>query len=191
MAIEDKSPNYLTGRLIVAMPQMQDTRFEHAVIFICGHDANGAMGLVVNKLADTLMLKDILHQLSVPVPTFKRDVEVHLGGPVEMGRGFVLHSTDYVQDSTIRINEDYSLTATVEILRDIALDKGPKQCVMTLGYTSWSPGQLEEEIHANSWLELEPENNIVFCEEVSTCWKKSIATLGIDPGMLSGDAGHA
>ncbi len=191
MAIEDKSPNYLTGRLIVAMPQMQDPRFEHAVIFVCGHDANGAMGLVVNKLADTLMLKDILHQLSVHIPSFKRDVQVHLGGPVEMGRGFVLHSTDYVQDSTIRISEHYALTATVEILRDIALDKGPKQCVMALGYTSWSPGQLEEEIQANSWLELDPQNNLIFCDDVSTGWKKAIASLGIDPGMLSGDAGHA
>ncbi len=191
MTIEDKVPSYLTGRLLVAMPQMEDPRFEHAVVYICGHDVNGSMGLVINKYADTLTLKEILSQLSVHTPNLKRNLRVHFGGPVEMGRGFVLHSTDYLQEGSIRIDDNYALTATVEILRDIAIGKGPEKCLLALGYVSWSPGQIEAELQANSWLEIDSQEKLIFCEELDDCWSKAIGTLGIDPSMLSSDAGHA
>ena len=191
MAKTNKESVFLTGKLLVAMPHMQDPRFDHGVIFVCGHDANGGMGLVINKYADTLTLEDLMDQLKMEINQPVASMRVHFGGPVEIGRGFVLHSSDYTNESSVRIDENFVLTATIDILKDIALGKGPKKCLLALGYAGWSPGQLETELQTNGWLSVDPDDALVFGENVDTCWERAIAKIGIDPAMLSTEAGHA
>ncbi len=188
---ETIQPKSLAGQLLVAMPQLQEARFTHAVILVCGHDKKGAMGLVVNKLLDTLTLKDLLNQLSIDSPSMVEDHPIYFGGPVEMGRGFVLHSTDYMHDGSVSINDHVALTATVDILQEIAQGQGPKRCKMALGYVGWSAGQLEAEIQDNSWLLVEADMTLLFHLMGEDCWRAAIHKLGIEPDLLSIEAGHA
>ncbi len=186
-----KKDGYLTGQLLIAMPQMLDPRFEKTVIYMCAHTEDGAMGLVLNKVMENINFPDLLEQLNLEPKVAGNDIRVHFGGPVETGRGFVLHSADYVQDATMVIDESISLTATTDILRDIADGEGPSNSILALGYAGWGPGQLDTEIQANGWLSVEADDGLVFGTEPASIWQNALAKIGIDVLMLSGDAGHA
>lgn len=183
----------LQGRFLIAMPSMEDGRFARTVIYICSHGADGAMGLVINKPASHITFDELLDQLSIdrqrsgsgPVP-------IHVGGPVETGRGFVLHSPEYDgTSSTINVGEGVRLTATTDVLKAIADGDGPDKKLLALGYAGWEAGQLEAEIKANGWLVCDAEPAIVFEPDTEKKWSQALATLGVDPSLLSGDAGHA
>ncbi len=181
----------LTGQLLVAMPNMADPRFSRSVVYLCAHSADGAMGLVVNRLIDSLSFDTLLEQLGVELETADSEMPVHFGGPVESSRGFVLHSTDYLQDSTLVIDDDIALTATVDVLKAIARGEGPAQRVLALGYAGWAPGQLDAEIQANGWLLVPADHQLVFGLDNQAKWQQAMAKLGIDLSLLSPEAGHA
>jgi len=187
---KDRS-NRLTGSLLLAMPQMKDDRFMRSVVYICAHTSDGAMGLVINKVVESVNFPELLDQLNISSGSANREIRVHFGGPVETGRGFVLHSADYVQDATLVINEHFALTATVDILKSIANGEGPQKSILALGYAGWEPGQLDQEIQANGWLSLPADNDLVFDAKPNTKWEKAMGKIGIDFNMLSGQAGHA
>lgn len=191
MSNDDNQDGYLEGQLLIAMPSMQDPRFERTVIYMCAHSAQGAMGLVVNKLADHISFHDLLDQLTIDVPEVENEIRVHVGGPVETGRGFVLHSGDYQQESTLLVNPEFGLTATVDILRSIAVGEGPRRSLLALGYAGWAPGQLDNEIQENGWLHTPADLDLVFDSDLERKWERSINKLGIDVSFLSSDAGHA
>jgi len=182
---------YLTGQLLVAMPQMLDERFVKTVIYMCAHTEDGAMGLVVNKILEDIDFPDLLDQLDLNPAAGGTDIRVHFGGPVESGRGFVLHSSDYQQDATMVIDEQIALTATTDILRDIAEGDGPQSSLLALGYAGWGPSQLDSEIQANGWLSVDADPGLIFGNEPDKIWQGALAKIGIDVSMLSGDAGHA
>lgn len=191
MAYSQPPSPYLAGQLLIAMPGMTDPRFQRSVIYLCAHSAEGAMGLVVNKLFDTIDFRDLLAQLEIEPVDATPPLRVHYGGPVESGRGFVLHSTDVTQEGTMLVDEDIGLTATVDILRAIAGGHGPLHRLLALGYAGWGPGQLDAEIQANGWLNAPADSALLFDRDVDTKWERSIAKLGVSLSMLSGDAGHA
>ena len=182
---------YLTGHVLVAMPQMEDPRFSRSVVYICAHTPDGAMGLVINKLVDSVTFPDLLEQLDLGSSTKNDGIHVHFGGPVETGRGFVLHSSDYVQDATLVINDDVALTATVDILKAMADGNGPNSSLLALGYAGWAPGQLDLEIQANGWLTVQADNDLIFGSKLESRWELAMAKMGIDFSKLSGAAGHA
>jgi len=182
---------FLTGKLLIAMPSMRDARFARSVIYLCAHHPDGAMGLVINRLVGAITFSDLLSQLGIEQPNVSDEIRVHFGGPVESGRGFVLHSGEYHQDSTLQVNDAVALTATTDILRDIADGAGPRRSLLALGYAGWGPGQLDTEIQANGWLHVSPDEDLVFDADLDNKWERAIAKLGVDVSMLSGDAGHA
>jgi putative transcriptional regulator len=182
---------YLTGQLLIAMPQMQDARFHKSVLYICAHTSDGAMGLVINKVLDSLTLPELMTHLEVPTETVMPPDKIHFGGPVETARGFVLHSADYTDEGTLIVGNGLALTATLDILRAIGRGDGPRQTLLALGYAGWGPGQLDAEIQANSWLSVAADEGIVFDLHNDTKWERAIGRLGIDAGMLSIEAGHA
>ncbi|MDF0601045.1 YqgE/AlgH family protein [Psychromarinibacter sp. C21-152] len=182
----------LSGKLLIAMPGMGDPRFEKSVVFMCAHSDDGSMGLIVNKPAPGLEMDDLLEQLEIPRGEGSRGVHVHFGGPVEHGRGFVLHSGDYAtQSSTLRVDDRFGMTATLDILQDMASGSGPEQRILALGYSGWGPGQLEDEIHQNGWLTCDASPEIVFAPDDGGKWAAALASLGIDPLLLSAEAGRA
>jgi putative transcriptional regulator len=182
----------LTGKLLIAMPGMGDTRFEHSVVFLCTHGPDGAMGLIVNKAADDVHLSDLLEQLDIKPSVPGCDMRVQFGGPVEGARGFVLHSDDYSSRvQTLKVAEAFSMTATLDILEDMALGTGPEDALMMLGYAGWGPGQLEAEISMNGWLTAEADPALVFGLDNSEKWGAALKSLGVDPLTLSAAAGHA
>ncbi len=183
---------FLDGKFLVAMPGMGDPRFEHAVIFMCAHTPEGAMGLMINRPAQNLDFPKLMEQLDIIGTGVADGTEVMFGGPVEHGRGFVLHSTDYFAESgTMAINDDFAMTATMDVLRDIAAGKGPEQRLLCLGYSGWGPGQLEGEIQANGWLICDAAPEIVFGTPVPERWSAAMKSLGFDPAMLSAEGGRA
>lgn len=196
---KDAETTYLDGQLLVAMPGMSDKRFARAVIYLCAHSEDGAMGLIVNHRARQLNFPDLLVQLDVideaeaiRLPERAGAVPVLKGGPVETGRGFVLHSDDYHADnSTLDIDDGVSLTATLDILRAIAAGQGPHRALLALGYSGWSPGQLEAEVQANGWLTCPADSSILFDTPIESKYDRALRKIGIDPAMLSSDAGHA
>jgi putative transcriptional regulator len=183
--------NFLEGQLLMAMPDMGDSRFAHTVIYMCSHSEDGAMGLVINKEVDYITFPELLEQLEIEVQAPAENIMVHAGGPVETGRGFVLHSTDFVQESTLIVSKDIGLTATADILTAIAGGVGPRHNLLALGYSGWAPGQLEVEIGANGWLHTKADEELVFGPGLADKWPRAIATLGIDVSLFSGNAGHA
>ena len=183
--------SYVTGQLLIAMPGMRDERFAKSVIYMCAHSEEGAMGLVLNQRLDSLKFAELISQLELDEKHLSRDVPVHFGGPVESGRGFVLHTSDYQQDATLEVLNGVALTASVEILKAIAQGKGPQKSLLALGYAGWGPGQLDMEIRANGWLQVPSDSEIIFDIEPDTKWERAIQRLGIDPRMLSDDVGHA
>jgi putative transcriptional regulator len=182
----------LTGKLLVAMPGMGDARFEHAVIYLTAHSGEGAMGLIINKPAPELKLSDVLDKLVEGAARSDGSLGVHIGGPVETGRGFVLHSGEYRSAiETLAIGKDFALTATLDVLEDIAADKGPVKALLTLGYSGWGPGQLEGEIAQNGWLTCDATPEMVFDLPDAKKWSAALNSIGIDPLGLSAAAGRA
>lgn len=191
MVAKVRLPSYYTGHLLVAMPQMEDPRFERSVIYLCAHNAEGAMGLVVNRLFEAITFPDLLEQLNIETGPKTEQIRVHFGGPVESGRGFVLHTDDYVRDGTLKVRSGFALTATVDILKAIALGEGPRHSLLALGYSGWGPGQLESEIAANGWLIVPADPTIVFDQELEDKWQRALAATGVSIASLSGFAGRA
>jgi putative transcriptional regulator len=190
---------FLDGHFLIAMPSMQDSRFTRTVVYICAHSPDGAMGITVNQPAPQITFRDLLVQLDIipegpqirlPGPVGR--MKVHRGGPVETGRGFVLHSADYfVENSTLPIDENISLTATLEILKAIAVGDGPRSALLALGYAGWAPGQLENEIQANGWLHCPAAPELIFDSDLDTKYDRALAMIGVDPSRLASQAGHA
>jgi putative transcriptional regulator len=194
-----KSDEFLDGQLLVAMPGMSDSRFARSVIYLCAHSEDGAMGIVLNRPARKVNFSELLVQLDVipsdeaiRLPAQAESIQVLKGGPVETGRGFVLHSNDYfIENSTLLIDTGISLTATVDILRAIAKGAGPDNALLALGYAGWSAGQLESEMQHNGWLNCPADPSLIFDHGPSSKYERALRTLGIDPAQLSSQAGHA
>ena len=190
---------YLDGQLLIAMPLMTDRRFARSVIYMCAHSEDGAMGLIINQRASHINFPTLLERLGiapkVPEDGISNDLlsmSVHVGGPVETSRGFVLHTADYfATDSTLPIDEGVCLTATVDILKAIASGEGPGRAILALGYAGWAAGQLESEIQANGWLHCPADVELVFDPDVDTKYPRALAKIGIDPSHLVADSGHA
>ena len=190
---------YLDGQLLIAMPVMGDPRFERSVIYLCAHSSEGAMGIIVNHPAGSIDFPQLLVQLDIikendqiKLPQNAETMKVLKGGPVETGRGFVLHSSDFfIKDATLPIDDGICLTATVDILKAIAKGAGPKHAILALGYAGWEPGQLESEIQDNGWLHCDADPDLIFGSDVEEKYLRALRKIGIDPGMLSAEAGHA
>lgn len=186
--------SYMIGKLLIAMPAMSDTRFHRAVIFICAHDDQGAMGLVVNKTMDGIDMDELLDQLDLEDSDIKlKDLNMPIfsGGPVEQARGFLLHSADFKQKETILVDDNFSVTGTVSALKEILKGCGPEQNLFMLGYAGWSAGQLDNELKNNAWLAVDADPEIIFAPKIEDKWDLAIAKLGIDPSMLSNEGGRA
>lgn len=188
----------LEGQLLVAMPKMGDARFEKTVIYLCAHSNEGSMGFIINRPLETPKPQDFLTQLNIvseneidKIPTELVNGALYSGGPVEPGRGFVLHTPEYEGQSTIKVSKDVFLTATLEILREIAVGRGPEKYALALGYSGWSAGQLEDEISSNGWLVTNADANIIYSDDHGTKYNYTMNQMGIDPALLSADAGHA
>jgi putative transcriptional regulator len=181
----------LTGQLLVAMPQMRDPRFTRSVIYMCAHNAEGAMGLVINRLVGSITFPDMLEQLGIAAGEHGRQIKVHFGGPVDSGRGFVLHSDEYRHEGTVAVVEGMALTATIDILKDIAGGHGPRRCLLALGYAGWGAGQLDAEIQANGWLTVPADADLVFEGDLDGKWERALGKIGVSRTQLSGEAGHA
>tara|TARA_E500000318_G_scaffold78780_4_gene73678 strand:- start:202 stop:792 length:591 start_codon:yes stop_codon:yes gene_type:complete len=190
---EETQEGYLTGQLLVAMPAMRDPRFARSVIYICVHNADGAIGLVVNRLVGSIEFGDLIEQLDMSLGEMEvvNNPPVHFGGPVDTERGFVLHSADYQSEETLDIDEEFGLTATVDIVRTIASGSGPKSHLLALGYAGWGPGQLDGEIQENAWLNVDADNALVFDTDLDSKWDRALAKLGVDSALLSSEAGRA
>ncbi|MDJ0822222.1 MAG: YqgE/AlgH family protein [Paracoccaceae bacterium] len=182
----------LTGHLLIAMPGMGDPRFEHSVVFLCDHSDQGAMGLIINKPAADLDLTTLLEQLSIDVKSDLSQQRVHFGGPVETGRGFVLHSPDYESVvTTLEVCDDIHMTATLDVLEDIGRGAGPEQQLMLLGYAGWGPGQLENELAQNGWLVCDASPLLVFATPNAEKWEAALESLGVTAVALSSEGGRA
>lgn len=188
---QNMEAGYMTGQLLIAMPQMEDSRFARSLIYVCAHTAEGAMGLVVNRAVDNVTFPDLLRQLNIMAGQPSPSDPILFGGPVETGRGFVLHSSDYVRDATLLVDHEVGLTATLDILKDIAAGHGPRRSLLMLGYAGWGPGQLDAEIQANGWLNTAADEALIFDHDLDTKWDKALAKLGVDLSTLSVEAGHA
>jgi len=190
---------FLDGLMLIATPTMQDERFARSLIYVCAHSSEGAMGIIVNQPAVNINFPDLLVQLQIippaeliELPPRAGTLPVLRGGPVETGRGFVLHSSDFfIENSTLPIDEGICLTATLDILKAIAHGKGPASAVLALGYAGWAPGQLETEIHNNGWLHCAPDPELIFGSDSEVKYNRALKKIGILPGRLSSDVGHA
>lgn len=190
---------YLSGRMLIAMPGIGDPRFERTLIYMCAHSSDGAMGIVVNKEAENIAFTDLLGRLDIipknkeiRLPDNLQNIPVQIGGPVETGRGFVLHSSDYyVSDSTLSVDDTVGLTATLDVLRALAEGNGPKKALLALGYSGWGPGQLEGEIQNNGWLHCDADDLLIFDYTLDERYDQALAKIGVDPALLSSAAGHA
>lgn len=193
------SRGYLDGQFLIAMPGMQDPRFSRAVVYVCAHSPDGAMGIAINQPAPQITFRDLLVQLDIipderqiRLPEPAGHMRVHRGGPVETTRGFVLHSADYfIENSTLPIDEHICLTATLEILKAIASGSGPENAMLALGYAGWAPGQLENEIQENGWLFCRAKPDLIFDPDLDSKYLRALELIGIDPARLASDAGHA
>jgi putative transcriptional regulator len=190
----------LTGQLLVAMPQMEDPRFEHSLVYLFAHSGDdGAMGIIINKTIQDITADEVYAELKIGAapPDHPSDRPprrlrpVYFGGPVEPGLGFVLHSTDYREEATSVIEGDFALTTTFDILRAMSGGGGPRHALLALGYAGWGPGQLEAEIQANGWLLVAADPGLVFEADDDSKWQRALAKLGVKPEMLSGSAGQA
>lgn len=183
----------LTGKLLIAMPDMGDPRFHGSVVFLCAHSEDGAMGLIVNKPMPDVRFVEMLDQLDIPHGPGRADLPVCYGGPVELRRGFVLHDAGYVgrQEDRLVVDERFAMTATIDVLEDLGRGAGPRQALMALGYSGWGPGQLEGEIAQNGWLTADATPDLVFSARMEGKWAAALATLGVSPLTLSSEAGHA
>lgn len=184
----------LTNKILISMPMMHDTRFERTIVYVCVHSNEGAMGLILNKSIDDLSFPDLLQQLNLneTLTDDMPEIDLKFGGPVEMGRGFVLHSADYkVGDSTLEVSEHLSLTGTIDILKDIAQGHGPEKSVLALGYAGWSEGQLEHEFRENGWLHCTPDDELIFGTRQTGKWEAALRKIGVEPQFLAAISGRA
>jgi len=179
------------GQVLLAMPAMTDPRFERSVIYVCAHNAEGAMGIVINKTLDSIDFHELLDELDIPTDEKSQDIAVHFGGPVENQRGFVLHSSDYQHSETLFVDEKVGLTATVKVLRDLASGDGPAQSILALGYAGWGPGQLESEFQENAWLSVPASDALLFKIANDDKWERAFNSIGVDLSVLSGSSGRA
>ena len=194
-----KKSSFLDGQMLIAMPGMSDPRFDRSVIFMCAHSDNGAMGIIVNKRAPMISFNELLERLDIlpqenriRLPDDVQSMLVQFGGPVEPGRGFVLHTSDYFSaDTSLPIDERVALTATLDILRAIAGGQGPRRSLLALGYAGWAPGQLEDEIQRNGWLSCAADEDLLFSHDLDSKYHNALHKIGVDPAMLSSEAGHA
>ena len=185
-------PTDLTGKILIAMPGMGDPRFEHSVIYLCAHSEEGAMGLIVNKPSADVSMAALLEQLSITPSPGLGPRQVHFGGPVEMGRGFVLHSPDYMSGlTTLQVNDGFSMTGTLDVLETIARGDGPANWMAMLGYAGWGPGQLEEELAANGWLVCDATPELVFETADASKWEAALNSMGVSAHLLSAEGGRA
>ena len=169
----------MCGKLLIAMPGMNDPRFDKSVVYICAHSDDGAMGLIVNKPMPDVALEDLLKQLSIEGTTDGADVPIYFGGPVEVGRGFILHSAEYhLEGFTLKVDDRFAMTATRDILTDIANGDGPETILLTLGYAGWGDGQLESEILQNGWLSSDATMDVVFDVPCGDKWTAALKLLG-------------
>ncbi|MGQ3211434.1 MAG: YqgE/AlgH family protein [Shinella sp.] len=188
---------FLDGQFLIAMPGMADTNFARTVIYICAHSDDGAMGFIINRpqqlnFSDVLLHLDIVEEDEViRLPGTTRDFPIRAGGPVESGRGFVLHSDDYLSESSIPVSDDICLTATLDIVRAISRGRGPRRGLMMLGYAGWAAGQIENEIGANGWLSCPAQEEMIFDKNLDSKYERALGLMGIKPAMLSAEAGHA
>jgi putative transcriptional regulator len=190
---------YLDGQMLIAMPTMHDERFARSLIYVCAHSAEGAMGIIVNQPVANINFPDLLVKLDVipaadriQLPPQAGALKVLKGGPVETERGFVLHSNDFfMENSTLPIDDGVCLTWTLDILKAIARGDGPMSAILALGYAGWDAGQLETEIQGNGWLHCAADPELIFGAEIDRKYDKALRKIGIDPGMLSSEAGHA
>lgn len=199
LGASDPAGSYLDGQLLIAMPVMDDERFARSVIYVCAHSSEGAMGIIVNRPAGSIDFPQLLVQLDIinkadqiKLPGSAEDMKVLKGGPVDTGRGFVLHSSDFfIKDATLPIDDGICLTATLDILKAIAAGSGPKHAVLALGYAGWAPGQLENEIQHNGWLHCPADADLIFGLDAEDKYQRALEKIGIDLAMLSNEAGHA
>lgn len=191
MQSPDVPDPYLTGQILIAMPAMEDPRFAHSVVYLCAHTDEGAMGIMLNRPLAKPSFDDLLKQLEVePAPPARR-IQLCSGGPVDNGRGFVLHTADWTGDGSLRVNDRVALTASLDVLKAIAEGGGPESGLLALGYAGWGPGQLDAEIQQNAWLSAPVAEALVFDTGHETKWRRALASLRIDPLLLSAEAGHA
>ena len=184
-ATSESSDSALVGSLLVAMPAMQDPRFHRTVVYLCAHSDEGAMGLIVNKPADSLALKDLFERLGIEPPAGAASQPVRFGGPVETGRGFVLHSDDYrSEEATLEVEDGIAMTATLDILHAMAAGEGPERAFVALGYAGWAPGQIEAELQANAWLTCPADADLVFGSDNAPKWAAAMRKIGVDPSLL-------
>ena len=181
----------LTGQVLISMPNMLDERFHKTVIYICAHSNEGSMGIIINKNIDHDNYPNILEQLGIDKSVNKKKIFIRYGGPVETGRGLVLHTDDVIQKGSLPIDKGIILTSTVEIFNDIAKGKGPKTSILAIGYAGWEAGQLENEIKQNSWMTLPVESSFIFDEHVTNKWNEAYTMMGVDPTSLSQFSGNA
>lgn len=170
---------------------MNDPRFERSVIYVCAHSEDGAMGIIINKTLDSIDFRELLGQLDISAEDTARDVAVHFGGPLENQRGVVLHSIDCLYDETLAVSTSVGLTATRDVLRDLARGKGPKKNILALGYAGWGPGQLEVEFKENAWLSVPANDDLLFEITNNNKWERAFRTIGVELSMLSGASGRA
>ena len=181
----------LTGQLLISMPSQEDERFEKSVIYMCAHSKDGAMGIIINKKIDYDLYPDLLQQLGIDNPLIGKKLYIRYGGPVESGRGFVLHSDEFIRKETLTIDKGIALTSTSEFFDDLSKGKGPKSSILALGYAGWGPGQIESELISNSWMTLRTDSNFIFDESVSNKWNDAYDLLGVDPNKLSQFSGSS
>jgi putative transcriptional regulator len=190
---------YLDGQMLIASPGMSDERFARTLIYVCAHSSEGAMGIVVNQPAKHISFPDLLVKLDVvpasdliQLPPRAGGMKVLKGGPVETERGFVLHSADFfIENSTLPIDQGICLTATLDILKAIAKGDGPESALLALGYAGWAPGQLDEEMQQNGWLHCSADPALLFGTNIEEKYELAMRKIGIRPGMLSSEVGHA
>ena len=181
----------LTGQILISMPNMLDERFYKTVIYICAHSKEGSMGIIINKNIDHDNYPNILEQLGIDKLLNDKKIFIRYGGPVETGRGLVLHTDDVIQKGSLQIDKGIILTSTVEIFNDIAKGKGPKTSILAIGYAGWEAGQLENEIKQNSWMTLPVKSSFIFDEHVTNKWNEAYKMMGVDPTSLSQYSGNA
>ncbi|MFB0923213.1 MAG: YqgE/AlgH family protein [Alphaproteobacteria bacterium] len=183
--------NGFVGQVLLAMPAMTDPRFERSVIYICAHNEDGAMGIVINKTLNSIDFRDLLEELDIPTDPTTRNITVHFGGPVENQRGFVLHSLDYEHAELLVVEGLVGLSATLDILRDLAQGSGPKHSILALGYAGWGPGQLEAEFQENAWLSVPANETLLFDVPNDDKWERAFNSIGVDLSVLSSSSGRA
>lgn len=181
----------LTGKCLISSPYMEDERFHRSLIYICSHSKDGAMGFIINKKIEEFSFADLAGQLPIKAFNMDQEIDLHNGGPLEKIRGFVIHSTDYVKADTVVIDSNIAISSSLDIINDIAFGIGPRDNIIALGYSSWRPQQLEQEIMHNDWLIAAPKPELVFRTKDEEKWEKALNSIGVEAANFSSFSGHA